>query len=137
MPEGYEFSGFELVTEVEDATVVKQDMVFEGTTSEIVVEEEEDIELDTPFAPGVGGNDADDEEEEDITLDTPFASGTKGTANNNDVDADEEEDIDLATPFSSGVKTGDASNYTAYVAVLLIAAVGAMVVAYNKKKALN
>ena len=138
--EGYEFSGFELVTEVEDATVVKQNMVFEGTTNEIVVEEEEDIELDTPFAPGTGANDnndVDDEEEEDITLDTPFASGTKGTANNNDVDADEEEDIDLATPFSSGVKTGDASNYTAYVAVLLIAAVGAMVVAYNKKKALN
>ena len=135
--EGYEFSGFELVTEVEDATVVKQNMVFEGTTNEIVVEEEEDIELDTPFAPGVGGNDADDEEEEDITLDTPFASGTKGTANNNNVDADEEEDIDLATPFSSGVKTGDASNYTTYIAVLLIAAVGAMVVAYNKKKALN
>ena len=138
--EGYEFSGFELVTEVEDATVVKQNMVFEGTTNEIVVEEEEDIELDTPFAPGTGANDnndVDEEEEEDITLDTPFASGTKGTANNNDVDADEEEDIDLATPFSSGVKTGDASNYTAYVAVLLIAAVGAMVVAYNKKKALN
>ena len=115
-------------------------MVFEGTTNEIVVEEEEDIELDTPFAPGTGANDnndVDEEEEEDITLDTPFASGTKGTANNNDVDADEEEDIDLATPFSSGVKTGDASNYTAYVAVLLIAAVGAMVVAYNKKKALN
>ena len=135
VPEGYEFSGFELVTEVEDATVVKQNMVFEGTTSEIVVEEEEDIELDTPFAPGVSGDDANDEE--DITLDTPFASGTKGAASNNDVDADEEEDIDLATPFSSGVKTGDASNYTAYVAVLLIAAVGAMVVAYNKKKALN
>ena len=101
--EGYEFSGFELVTEVEDATVVKQNMVFEGTTNEIVVEEEEDIELDTPFAPGTGANDnndVDDEEEEDITLDTPFASGTKGTANNNDVDADEEEGIDLATPFS-------------------------------------
>ena len=137
--EGYEFSGFELVTEVEDATVVKQNMVFEGTTSEIV-EEEEDIELDTPFAPGTGSNDNNDvdtEEEEDITLDTPFASGTKGTANNNDVDAEEEEDIDLATPFASGAKTGDESNYTVYVAVLLIAAVGAMVVAYNKKRALN
>ena len=100
------------MTEVEDATVVKQNMVFEGTTSEIV-EEEEDIELDTPFAPGTGSND------------------------NNDVDTEEEEDIDLATPFASGAKTGDESNYTVYVAVLLIAAVGAMVVAYNKKRALN
>ena len=135
VPEGYEFSGFELVTDVEGELVVKQDMVFEGTTSEIVVEEEEDLEIDTPFAPGVeeDDNDVDGEEEEDLEIDTPFAPGVEEDNN----DADEEEDIDLATPFSSGVKTGDASNYTAYVAVLLIAAVGAMVVAYNKKKALN
>ena len=135
VPEGYEFSGFELVTDVEGELVVKQDMVFEGTTSEIVVEEEEDLEIDTPFAPGVeeDDNDVDGEEEEDLEIDTPFAPGVEEDNN----DADEEEDIDLATPFSSGVKTGDASNYTAYVAVLLIAAVGVMVVAYNKKKALN
>ena len=127
--EGYEFSGFELVTDVEGELIVKQDMVFEGTTSEIVVEEEEDIEIDTPFAPGVeeDNNDVDDEEEEDLEIDTPFASGTE-----------EEEDIDLDTPFDAGnTKTGDDSNYAAYIAVLLISAVGAMVVAYNKKRALN
>ena len=182
VPEGYEFTGFELVTVVEDASVVKHAMTFEGTTSLIVVEEEEeeDVEIDTPFAPGTTeeddntteddsvveednateddsdetvvedtNNDTEEEtvvdtddsttsdnEEEDIDLDTPFAPGV--TEDDNDEAAvEEEEDIDLDTPFDSGVQTGDASNYSLYVAVLLIAAVGAMVVAYNRKRALN
>ena len=157
--EGYEFTGFELVTEVEDATVVKQDMVFEGTTSLIVVEEEEeeDVEIDTPFVPGTiedKDNDVDkeepvveetEEEEEDIDLDTPFAPGTTEEEDDNldeeeptvEETEEEEEDINVDTPFDSGAQTGDTSDYSTYVAILLIAAVGAMVVAYNKKRALN
>ena len=159
VPEGYKFSGFELVTEVEDTATVKQNMIFAGTTSLIVVEEEEeDVEIDTPFVPGTTeekDKDVDkeeptveetEEEEEDIEIDTPFAPGTteekdkdvdKEEPTVEETEEEEEEDIDLDTPFDSGVQTGDTSDYSTYVAILLIAAVGAMVVAYNKKRALN
>ena len=130
--EGYDFTGFELVTEVEDATVVKQDMVFEGTTSliEVEEEEEEDIDIDTPFAPGTPEDEVeeDTDNEEDVIVDVE---------DDTEAEEEEEEDIDIDTPFAPGVNTGDASNYTAYIAVLLIAAVGAMVIAYNKKNAMN
>ena len=155
VPEGYDFTGFELVTEVEDASVVKQDMVFEGTTSVIVVEEEEDedIVIDTPYAPGTTEEENSTTEEDstteeagiadkEVTEDTEKNSGdvvveestTAAVEEESSVVEEEEEDIDIDTPFDSGADTGDKSNYVAYVAVLLIAAVGAMVVAYNKKK---
>lgn len=137
---GFSFSGWRV--ESGDVSKVTADVTIVGKTAEIVIEEEEIIP-EIPLAPSEpivpSQPETDAEPEEDVEIDVPFAPGEPETdvEPETEVQPEEEEDVEMDIPFASGTDSGDSSNVSTYVTILLLAAVAALVSAYIKKMQVN